>query len=227
MTFEFSNGSFDIIIKIVVAALLGSFIGLERDIHGRAAGLRTHLLVCMGSAVFMILSKQIGAGASGGDSGRIAAQVVTGIGFLGAGTIIKEGFTVRGLTTASCLWVASGIGMAAGAGSYLLASSVTAITLFSLVGLNYFEKSYRRDSYRSLVIAVENSVDPSDIIEIIKITEIRIVYFDLEKNYESGVTTCRFFVKIFHKGITDKISHRLIDSLEEKGLALRSIKWEH
>lgn len=119
--------------RLLIAGILGAIIGLERDIHGRAAGLRTNLLVSMGSAVFTLISVNIAhpndpAAASEilrTDPGRIAAQIITGIGFLGAGTIIKYGFTVKGLTTAACLWLSAGIGMSAGAGFIDLALVAT------------------------------------------------------------------------------------------------------
>lgn len=108
---ELQEESMTFIVRLIVAALLGALIGLERDYHGRSAGLRTNLLVSLGAAVFMILSGLVasfgrtdpGSGIGIPDPGRIAAQVVTGIGFLGAGAILKEGVTIRGLTTAACL----------------------------------------------------------------------------------------------------------------------------
>jgi putative Mg2+ transporter-C (MgtC) family protein len=127
---------------LLVASLLGGLIGLERDIHGREAGLRTHLLVSLGAAVFMILSEQVARMSTGtfSDPGRIAAQIVTGIGFLGAGAIIKAGVNVRGLTTAACLWTVAAVGMAAGAGSYVLAAVTTVIALICLILLKRFER---------------------------------------------------------------------------------------
>ena len=123
-----------LLIRILIAGLLGGIIGLERDIHGRSAGLRTHLLVCIGASLFMIMSEQIAIhaknnGIISSDPARIAAQIVTGIGFLGAGTIIREGFTIRGLTTAACLWVVAAIGMSVGAGYYILAVSTTIVSI--------------------------------------------------------------------------------------------------
>ena len=104
--------------RILLASFLGGLIGLERDLHGRSAGLRTHLLVSLGASVFMIISGLIAKSPLGvdalADPGRIAAQTIVGIGFLGAGVIIKEGVNVRGLTTAACLWTVAAIGMAAG-----------------------------------------------------------------------------------------------------------------
>src|SRR5512137_519372 len=120
--------SFDMITlaKLLLAALLGGVIGLEREIHGRPAGFRTHLLVSLGSCLYVITSIHFytlfgnfsGNLPVGVDPGRVAAQVVTGIGFLGAGAIIREKYSVRGLTTAACLWIAAAIGVACGVGLF-------------------------------------------------------------------------------------------------------------
>lgn len=125
--------------RIFVAALLGLLIGFERDKHGRAAGLRTHTLVSVGSALFTLISlkiagvKLLGEGSVlHGDAGRIAAQVVTGIGFLGAGTIVKDGFMVKGLTTAACLWFAAAVGMACGI-NLLVPATLTAVGMYMFV----------------------------------------------------------------------------------------------
>src|SRR5262245_178275 len=101
-------------VRLLVAAALGALVGLEREIRDPPAGMRTHLLVCLGSAGFTVLS--IAAfPAPGSDPARVAAQIVTGVGFLGAGAILKEGATIRGLTTAASLWAVAAVGMAAGA----------------------------------------------------------------------------------------------------------------
>lgn len=117
--------------RLVVAAILGALIGLEREIHEHPAGMRTHLLVSLGSAAFTVLSIEAFA-APGGDPGRIAAQIVSGIGFLGAGAILKEGATIRGLTTAASLWAVAAVGMAAGVGAWVVAASVTVVAIVSL-----------------------------------------------------------------------------------------------
>ena len=133
---------FDIAIRLVVAAVFGAMIGFEREIHDHPAGMRTHLLVALGSGLFTVVSifGFVGVLASGEgspvDPSRVAAQVVTGIGFLGAGAILKYGTSVSGLTTAASLWTAAAIGMAAGAAQYILAAVGTAIVLFSLWPLN-------------------------------------------------------------------------------------------
>jgi putative Mg2+ transporter-C (MgtC) family protein len=132
----------DLALRLVVAAVLGAGIGVEREVHGHPAGMRTHLLVSLGSGLFTILSIH-GFGELGGTAGqapvdpsRVAAQIVSGIGFLGAGAILKDGFTIRGLTTAASLWATAAIGMAAGAGQWTLAVVGMLIVLVSLWPLN-------------------------------------------------------------------------------------------
>ena len=132
-------GGWDALLRLAVACALGTAIGFERELRDREAGVRTHLLVSLGAALFMILSAYGFHDVLGGGSGqirldpsRVAAQIVTGIGFLGAGAIIREGLSVRGLTTAATLWVVAAIGMACGAGYYGPAVAATGLTLFAL-----------------------------------------------------------------------------------------------
>ena len=139
----------DLAFRLVVAAVLGALVGLEREIHAHPAGMRTHLLVSLGSAMFTVLSihgfigvLDPGQGAAP-DPTRIAAQIVSGIGFLGAGAIIKYGTSIRGLTTAGSLWATSAIGMAAGAGQLIVAIVGAAIVLFSLWPLNWLIQRLR------------------------------------------------------------------------------------
>ena len=125
-------------IRIVLAAVLGALVGLERSKRQKEAGVRTHCIIACTSALFMILSKYAFVdlvsvdGLRGADPARIAAQVVSGIGFIGAGTIIIHRQLVRGLTTAASLWATAGIGLAAGAHMYIVAGAATALTLFGL-----------------------------------------------------------------------------------------------
>ncbi len=123
----------DAALRLVLAAVLAGAVGLEREVMRKAAGFRTHMLVGLGSALFTLLSIE-GFGTDG-DPARVAAQVVTGIGFLGAGAIFREGATVRGLTTAAGLWAVAAIGMAAGSGLIGLATVSAAIVLLVLLGL--------------------------------------------------------------------------------------------
>jgi putative Mg2+ transporter-C (MgtC) family protein len=147
MTWEF-------ILRIFVAALLGGAIGLEREYRAKEAGMRTHFLVALGSALFMIVSAYGFEGALGSpehrwDVSRVAAQVVSGIGFIGAGTIIfhKSENVVRGLTTAAGLWVTAAIGLACGGGLYILAVASTFLVLIGLEAFNYFLK--KLDKHRT------------------------------------------------------------------------------
>jgi putative Mg2+ transporter-C (MgtC) family protein len=134
-------------LRLLVAAILGALVGLEREIHQHPAGMRTHLLVSLGSAGFTVLSIAAFT-APGADPARIAAQIVSGIGFLGAGAILKEGATIRGLTTAASLWAVAAVGMAAGAGAWVVAITVTAIAMISLWPLRLVtEKVIGRDRH--------------------------------------------------------------------------------
>ena len=135
-------GSFQTISRLILAALLSGIIGFEREAHGRAAGLRTHILVCVGSALIMLTSLYIFDSYIGKvplDPTRIAANVVAGIGFLGAGTIIRSGASVMGLTTAASIWAVAGIGLAVGCGYYLGALVCTFIILTTLLVLRKVE----------------------------------------------------------------------------------------
>lgn len=150
----------EILVRLVLAGLLGAIIGLERESHRRPAGFRTHTLVSMGSALVMLVSAYgLARGANAAwpyDPTRIAAQVVSGIGFLGAGTILREGPTVRGLTTAASLWVVAGIGLAAGAGFYLGAVLTTALAVIALVWLSRVERQVLSSKESSLSLVVSD-----------------------------------------------------------------------
>lgn len=137
----------DLLSRLVLAALLGSVIGFERERLNWAAGLRTHMLVCVGSALIMLVSAFGFADVLGEndvvlDPSRIAAQVVSGIGFLGAGSILLRGEIVRGLTTAASLWSVAGIGLAVGGGMYTAAVGATIIILLILAGIKPIERRF-------------------------------------------------------------------------------------
>lgn len=132
----------ELILRIFVAALLGGLIGLEREYRDKAAGFRTHFLVALGSALFMVVSAYGFENALASpehrlDVSRIAAQVVSGIGFIGAGTIIFQKNTIHGLTTAAGVWVTAAIGLACGGGLYAIAIASTALVLIGLEAFNY------------------------------------------------------------------------------------------
>lgn len=130
----------DLGLKILIAILAGGGIGLERELRGKPAGLRTNILICVGSALLMDLSIRV-AGDSG-DPGRIAAQVVTGIGFLGAGTILHTRGTITGLTSAATIWVVAAIGLTSGAGLHFEALAATVTVMIVLRGLGWLEGTF-------------------------------------------------------------------------------------
>lgn len=137
------------IINLAIAALLGGLVGLEREAGHRPAGLRTYMLVCTGSCLFTILSINAFGPGPGGNTARVAAQIVSGIGFLGAGTVWRSHDAVKGLTTAAGLWVVAAIGMAVGAGMGLLALAATIIVLIILVVMLRVERTVFRGSRQS------------------------------------------------------------------------------
>ncbi|RPD39798.1 MgtC/SapB family protein [Chitinophaga barathri] len=126
----------EMIIRLAVATLAGFLLGLEREIHRKAAGVRTIALICVSSALFTMLSQQIGAGQS---SDRIASNILTGVGFIGAGVIFRGGFTIDGITTAAVIWISAAIGMAIGTGQYITAGAAVVITLLALWMFSYAE----------------------------------------------------------------------------------------
>jgi putative Mg2+ transporter-C (MgtC) family protein len=132
----------DLTLRLLLAAGLGAAIGIERELRRKPAGLRTNILIAVGSALFTIVSIRLATVSSTPD--RIAAQVVTGIGFLGAGAIIRSGRNVHGMTTAATIWVNAAVGMAVGAGEYATATMATAITLGVLLLLPPVERYFDR-----------------------------------------------------------------------------------
>jgi putative Mg2+ transporter-C (MgtC) family protein len=134
-------------LRMVMAVVCGAVIGAEREWHGKPAGLRTNILICLGASIFTMLSVYI-ASTYKADPARIAAQIVTGIGFIGAGAIIRGEGGVHGLTTAATIWLVAAIGMCCGAGFYILASTATGLTFLVLLGLVPIDKWLARVSHK-------------------------------------------------------------------------------
>jgi putative Mg2+ transporter-C (MgtC) family protein len=146
------------LVSIILAALLGAGIGLERELSGKAAGLRTNLLICLGAAVFTVISREMAT--DPGDSvTRIAAQIVTGVGFLGAGAIIQDRRGVHGLTTAASIWLVASIGMACGGQFYILAIVASLIAVLALIGLGKLNKPLERYVKRSKPQSTQDELD--------------------------------------------------------------------
>ncbi len=181
--------------KLFTAAVLGGIIGWEREKRGRPAGLRTHLLVCIGVTLMMLVSEHIFIKYQGYDynsvlridPARIAAQVVTGIGFLGAGTIMRSRASIRGLTTAASLWVVAGIGLAVGSGFILPAIFTTAIAIAILVLNALVEKKLKRNKYRTIkmLIAGEGHF-LDDIRQILENHSVKLQNYKFKKNVQKS-----------------------------------------
>jgi len=161
----------DAILRTIVALVAGGAIGLERSYHGRAAGLRTYALVSLGSALLVAGGQYelFSHAEDGADVTRIIQGIVTGVGFLGAGVIIKEGFSVRGLTTAASIWVASAIGVVLGAGSYPIGVIATIATLVALTILRHIEDRLPSQSFAHLEVGFrrEAAMDEARLRELI------------------------------------------------------------
>jgi putative Mg2+ transporter-C (MgtC) family protein len=197
----------EVMLRLGVAALLGGAIGLERELRDREAGLRTHLLVSMGSALFTIISAYgfheflvNGGAVVRADPTRIAAQIVSGIGFLGAGAIIRQGFSIKGLTTAATLWVVAAIGMAAGAGYYSAAIIATAGALVSLGPLRVaafkIVRHYRGETGR-LLVQLPSGESPAGVVDAIERSGGRIE--SMEISQEADRRNVELFLEL-HQG---------------------------
>lgn len=181
-----------IALRLIVASILGGIIGLEREVHGRPAGFRTHLLVSLGSCLFVVTSvcfyQKFGnltaQGPVGVDPGRVAAQVVTGIGFLGAGAIIREKASIRGLTTAACLWVAAAVGVAVGVEMYATSLLVTLLAVINLIFLKKLENRLQKDTYFRIMVWSEDLEGQIERIEqLIKTCSMVIVNLSIDKDF--------------------------------------------
>ena len=196
--------------RLLLAAALGGAVGLERELHEREAGLRTHLLVAVGAALFTLVSAYAWTdfhfSRSSGisfDPTRIAAQIVTGIGFLGAGAIIRQGLSIRGLTTAATLWVVAAIGMASGAGYYAAALISTALVIFALWPLRYV--AYRltvrvRPHEERLVVDLSPGGSVAGVVEALERVEGSVMSFELGDEAEAGARSVELHVEFPGQG---------------------------
>ncbi len=209
-----------VFVKIVMAALAGALVGLEREKHGRPAGLRTHLLVALGACLMVVVSEGFHLKYNGMDGsetalridpGRVAAQIVSGIGFLGAGVIIKEGLSVRGLTTAASLWLVAGLGMAFGVGLVVPGLLATAVALFCLVTLKRLEPTLKKDRYLHLKVIARSEPDIyPELTELFERRKLRITDLSSTLDLENGTVTYQFNVvqhrKVIGRELTSVIA---------------------
>jgi putative Mg2+ transporter-C (MgtC) family protein len=209
-----------IIISLVLAFILGGLIGFERELHGRVAGLRTHILVCVGSALLMLTSMHLFYlyhEITKIDPGRIAAGVITGIGFLGAGTILRFRASVRGLTTAASLWAVAGVGLAIGSGFYLGAYTATALVLFALFFLTKLERALvRKDWYKILAVETKGHAQQlMDIRSVLSDYKVEIRDFEIKKKPDSDNIKMEMNLRL----ITDRQDDQILtDIIHIKGV---------
>jgi putative Mg2+ transporter-C (MgtC) family protein len=213
-----SLSSAEILGRVALAAALGAVLGFERELRDREAGLRTHLLVSVGSALFTIVSAYgfrefltSGASVVRADPTRIAAQIVTGIGFLGAGAIIRQGLAVRGLTTAATLWVVAAIGMAAGAGYYSAAVITTGVALAALWPLRTLAyralRRFRGDT-GLLLVQLPAGRSPASVIDAIE-SEARLEAIEVRQ--EGDRRTLELTLDVPRAELTQRIISKLAD----------------
>lgn len=199
--------------RLFLGALLGGGIGLERQTHGRPAGFRTHLLVCVASVLLMIVSQSLGGGSDDGafrfDPGRLAAGAITGVGFLGAGVILKSGLNVHGLTTAACLWIVSAIGLAVGSGMHLAALVAFAITLSALWLLHYVEDLIPRVAYRQVMVVADRGVDEEQVRAAVTGHGPKVTRLAYDLDAAAGTMTYRFSIATQHRNS----ERRIVDAL--------------
>lgn len=209
--------SYEIISRLLLATLLGGIIGFERQAHGRPAGFRTQLLVCVACSLLMLISESYYSRGSFDpefvrfDPTRIAAGAMTGVGFLGAGVILKTGVSIQGLTTAASIWIVSAIGLAIGAGQYTAGISGFVITFFSLWFLRLVEAKIPRQIYKNIAVVTDDSADEAMIAAFFKSKGFKIVRTDYdiefskkERKYFLTVTTKNdIFVKDIIKSASE------------------------
>jgi putative Mg2+ transporter-C (MgtC) family protein len=194
---QFVSGT---ILKLIVAALLGGCIGIERELRHKPAGLRTNMFICFGAAMFTLLSIRFSRVTGGSfDPSRITAQIIPGIGFIGAGAILHSGATVSGVTTAATLFVVASIGMAVGGGEYLSAIFATMLILVALTLLGRFETSF---NFKPLTMCYEVAGNyPEQLIATINriMEEMRLITKSISINNANGMHRVQFTVDAKHR----------------------------
>lgn len=215
-----------VLLRLVLAAVLSGIVGFERELHGRAAGFRTHILLCIGSTLVMLTSIHIFDIYNSRvpcDPGRIAAGVITGIGFLGAGTILRSKSSVRGLTTATSLWVVAGVGLAVGAGMYFGAIAATVLTMITLFFFGRVEYAMiRKDWYRTLLVeSKEGVMQIKGAREVLNEYGVQIRDFEVDNAEDGSSMTLKIAVKL----PSSRNDERIIQDIS--GLdGVKNVRWE-
>lgn len=206
----------EIVVRLLLGTLIGGIIGFERQVHGRPAGFRTHILVCVACVLLMLLSEHYYAlnvrdsGYVRADPGRIAAGAITGIGFLGAGVVLKTGFSIQGLTTAACIWAVSAIGLSIGGGLYEAGILTFLITIVTLTCLRMLEKKVPKLSFRELTIEGSQDIDEALISATLKKYGARITNTTYEASLEDRRAvfslTIAFYRRFSIKNLVDDLA---------------------
>ena len=194
----------NLILRLVIAGLMGACIGLEREFRAKEAGLRTHFIVALGSALFMIISQYAFSGRF--DAARVAAQVVSGIGFIGAGVIIFQKNAVRGVTTAAGLWVAAAIGLACGAGMYDVAGAAALMTVICLELMHFFHLRYG-EKVVDLTLKSQGNQDLLAVLDVLKAEKINV------ETYSVFGSKVHLTVRLQQRNYVDML-RRLVEQLE-------------
>ena len=185
--YELNNLDYFILLRLVAAVILGGLIGLERSGGNHEAGLRTHIILCLGAASVMVISETLVKQYGGGDIMRMGAQVISGVGFLGVGSIIIDGNRIRGITTAAGLWTTACVGLAVGSGYYIIASVVVALMLFAMFGLRLLKrKAYPKSLRYSVRIDLSQSDAIKKVLKRLTDDDVQIYSFRLEEDSDES-----------------------------------------
>lgn len=209
-------------LRLILACVLGGMIGLERDLHGRNAGIRTNMLVCVGSALFTIVSISV----RGAAPSRIAAQIVCGIGFLGAGAILKDGFNIRGLTTAAYMWFIAAVGISCGLGQWVL-SSVGAI---GVLGLTISVKCMERMLPRRLSMHIKMECASEEVFHTVQqylkdfIKSPKLYSLDVKYNVATGNYTLAFWLDMDYKSSQVELCNQILSQMKGISPDLKNIQ---
>jgi putative Mg2+ transporter-C (MgtC) family protein len=208
--------NYEIILRLLIGTLLGGIIGFERQMHGRSAGFRTQLLVCVACVLLMLISENYYSSNTlfpRIDPTRLAAGAMTGIGFLGAGVILKTGFTVQGLTTAACIWIVAAIGLAIGAGQYVAGVAGFVITFFSLWFLRLIEARMPSITYRHITLNADETGDEAVIRSLFEDRGFHIKKMDYNIEFQKKEKTYVFTIEIKKESLIKEV----IDSVSKLG----------
>jgi len=219
---------YEMVLRLLLGAVIGGIIGYERQVHGRPAGFRTHILVCVACVLLMNASgyyHSLGVSEPAylrADPGRIAAGAITGVGFIGAGVVLRTGFSIQGLTTAATIWMVSAIGLAVGEGLYLAGIVTTGITMFALVVLRRIESRMPKLYSRVLTIVTGDNIEEDDIIAVLTKHDVHISNVDYEQCSISETTTYNYAVSFYNKKLIKSILGELSSLADVKRVCVKS-----